>query len=293
MALGVAAGRGGETPSDTGTLAVMTYNLRYANEDPGEAWSMRRALLVACIRSVAPDVIGTQEGLYRQLGDIATDLPEFDWIGLGREGGSRDEFCAVYFRTARVEPLEYDHFWLSDTPEVIGSATWGNTYRRMVTWVRFRDQRTRQEFYLWNTHFDHQVQDARVQSAALIRERIAKLDPGIPVLLIGDFNADAATNDVHRMFVDDGGFTDTWSAAVIRRGGARGTFNGFGEFPLGAARIDWILTRGDVTTDLIEVVEFAPGSRFPSDHFPVVARVRMSAHAARLPESPPDQRVTQ
>src|SRR5687767_11955800 len=81
-------------------LCVMTYNVRYANDNAGEAWTMRRPLLAQCIRSVAPDVIGTQEGLYRQLCDIAADLPEFDWIGLGRQGGSRDEFTAVFFRAA-------------------------------------------------------------------------------------------------------------------------------------------------------------------------------------------------
>lgn len=271
------AANGSEVSDD---VCVMTYNLRYANENPGEAWSSRRALLTECIRAVGPDIMGTQEGLYPQLRDIATDLPDLDWIGLGRQGGSRDEFTAVFFRRARLEPLEFDHFWLSDTPDVIGSATWGNTYRRMVTWVHFRDKQTHQEFFVWNTHLDHQVQEARVKSAALIRERIGRIDRNMPVLLIGDFNADAATNDVHRMLVDDGGLTDMWSAAAARRGGERGTFNGFGDFSLGFVRIDWILARGDVQADSAEVVEFTKDGRFPSDHFPVVAHLRIGAHAA-------------
>jgi endonuclease/exonuclease/phosphatase family metal-dependent hydrolase len=198
------------------------------------------------------------------------------WIGLGRQGGSHDEFAAVFFRTARLDPLEYDHFWLSDTPEVIGSMTWGNKYRRMVTWVRFRDKRTQREFYLWNTHFDHEVQEARVKSAALIRTRVAQLDPALPVLLIGDFNADGDSNEIHEQLVGDGFFRDTWTTAASRRGGLRGTFNGFGTFP-GLGRIDWILVRGHVKVDEIDVVEFADGATFPSDHFPVVARLRLPA----------------
>jgi len=255
-------------------LTVMTYNLRYANDNPGEVWAVRRPLVAECIRAASPDVFGTQEGLFRQLREVAADLPGYDWIGLGRQGGSHDEFTAVFFRTARLEPLEFDHFWLSDTPDVIGSMTWGNRYRRMVTWVRFRDRQTQREFYLWNTHFDHEVQAARVKSAALIRERIAGLDPAVPVLLIGDFNADAETNDVHAQFTQDGFLRDAWSLASSRRGGERGTFNGFGTFP-GLGRIDWILVRGDVTVESAAVIEFSRDGQFPSDHFPVVARLRL------------------
>lgn len=259
-------------------LSVMTYNLRYANEHPGEAWSQRRPLVAACIRAGSPDVIGTQEGLYLQLRDLAADLPEYDWIGLGRQGGSHDEFTAVFYRKARLEPLEFDHFWLSDTPDVVGSMTWGNRYRRMVTWVRFRDRETPQEFYLWNTHFDHEVQNARVKSAALIRERIATLDPAVPVLLIGDFNADGETNDVHAQLTGDGFFRDAWSLASTRRGGERGTFNGFGTFPK-LGRIDWILVRGAAIVESAGVIELSRDGQFPSDHFPVVAQIRFGGEA--------------
>lgn len=144
-------------------------------------------------------MLGTQEGIYSQIKDIAADLPEFDWIGLGREGGSRGEFMAVFYRKARLEPIAYDHFWLSDTPEVMNSATWGNTYRRMVTWVKFRDRITGGEFFLFNTHFDHQVQAAREQSADLVRKRVAALNTKLPVLLIGDFNSAAETNKAYEI----------------------------------------------------------------------------------------------
>src|ERR1041385_8877637 len=138
---------------DTNTLCVMTYNLRYASPHPPDAWPDRRPLMRECIRNASPDLLGTQEGLYQQLRDLAADLPEYDWIGLGREGGSKGEFMAVFFRKSRFEPVAFDHFWLSDTPDIVGSATWGNTSRRMVTWVRFRDRQTGREFYFFNTHF--------------------------------------------------------------------------------------------------------------------------------------------
>ncbi len=117
-------------------LRVMTFNLRFASLQKPNAWPDRRPVMRHLIDQEAPDIMGTQEGLYAQLRDLAADLPAYEWIGLGRAGGSRDEHCAIFFRRDRFEPVGFDHFWLSDTPNVIGSITWGHTYIRMVTWVR-------------------------------------------------------------------------------------------------------------------------------------------------------------
>lgn len=261
---------------DAGTLCVMTYNLRYASDRPGEAWTDRRPLIRDCIRKVAPDVIGTQEGLYSQITDMAEDLEDYRWIGLGREGGSRGEFAAVFYRPSRLEPVAFDHFWLSDTPELIGSVTWGHAIRRMVTWVRFRDRRTGREFSFWNTHFDHEVQPAREKSARLIRERLAPVAAAqTPILLVGDFNAAAGENPAYDTLVGDGFFADTWLSARERRGEGLGTFNGFGETPNGGKRIDWILARGPVSVESAEIVTFNRNGHYPSDHYPVVAWIQI------------------
>jgi endonuclease/exonuclease/phosphatase family metal-dependent hydrolase len=281
-ACGTAGGAApGVAPAD-GSLQVMTFNVRFADERPPTAWQQRRPLVREVIERYAPDVIGTQEGVYLQLRDMDDDLPGYAWIGLGREGGSRGEFMAVFYRTDRLQPLAYDHYWLSDTPEVMGSRTWGHQYHRMVTWVRFRDRRTEQEFYLVNTHFDHEVQDARERSARLVLERAGAFEAGVPVLLIGDFNADAGANPVYDILVRDGGFTDTWRAAGHDEPGF-GTYHAFRgmEFARGRGRIDWILARGPVRTLSSEIVTFERDGRHPSDHFPVVARVRLGSGDGR------------
>ena len=130
-----------------GELVIATYNLRYAGDLSPNAWPDRRPRVKALLDRYQPDLLGTQEGLYQQLREIAADQPAYDWIRLGRDGGSRGEFMAIFYRRDRLEPLEYDHFWLSDTPEVVASSTWGNGVRRMVTWVRFRDRVSGREFY--------------------------------------------------------------------------------------------------------------------------------------------------
>jgi len=278
-ALGAAAlGWGGQNaPATTHCLCVMTFNLRYASSLPPNAWPQRRPVMRACIERMSPDLIGTQEGLYQQLKDLAGDLPAYEWIGTGRDGGSRGEFMAVFYRRERFEPLEYDHFWLSDTPNVIASSTWGNQNRRMVTWVRFRDRQSRGEFYFWNTHLDHAIQVAREKGAALIRERVDALKTTLPVLLVGDFNATAGANLAYDILVNAKGFTDTWPVAATRRNEGINTFHGFQGPRPGGERIDWILARGPVTADATEIVTFQQDGQYPSDHFPVVAWLRLGS----------------
>jgi len=265
-----------KTQFSSDTLRVMSYNLRYANSNPSEAWSKRRPLMAELILKVSPDVMGTQEGLYHQLKDLAADLHDYDWIGLGRDGGSRGEFMAVFYHRLRLEPLAFDHFWLSDTPEVIGSKTWGPALARMVTWVQCRDRQTGGAFYFFNTHFDHQHQAAREKSADLVRRRVAALDTKLPVLLVGDFNAAAGKNKVYDILTADRLFADTWATARERVNEGIGTFNSFKAIQPNGARIDWILNRGEITVVRAEIVTFQRDGQFPSDHFPVVAWLHLT-----------------
>ena len=257
------------------SLCVASYNLRYASSTPPNSWPERRPLMRDVIRSISPDLLGTQEGLHAQLKDIATDLPEYNWIGRGRDGGDRGEFMAIFYRKARLEPLSTNHFWLSDTPEVVASTTWGNSNRRMVTSVKFRDRQTGGEFYFFNTHFDHQVQLAREKSATLVRSRVAALSTNLPIILGGDFNSDAGNNKAYEILTAGDFFKDSWLTTPNRKGVGFGTFNGFDSMPINGERIDWILTRGDVVVESAEIVTNKPQGQWASDHFPIVAHLRI------------------
>ena len=109
--------------------------------------------------------------------------------------------------------METRHFWLSNTPEVVGSASWGNSVKRMVTWVRFRDLKTNKEFYFWNTHFDHRSQPSREKSAQLILNRVKALKTKLPVILVGDFNAVAKVNRAYDTLTGQGAFEDSFETA--------------------------------------------------------------------------------
>ncbi|MEU5895158.1 MULTISPECIES: endonuclease/exonuclease/phosphatase family protein [Streptomyces] len=255
-------------------LEVMSFNLRYASTTPPNTWADRRPVTRELLRRTRPHIVGTQEGLYQQVRDIAADLgPHYDWIGTGRAGGSRDEFMAVFYDTRRLAPVEYDHYWLSDTPEMIGSNTWGGGSIRMVTWVRFHDLRTDDELYVLNTHLDNASQYARARAAQLVVERLARLDRSLPLLVTGDFNVAAHKNPVYDTLLG-AGLVDTWDAAD-RRSKAYATFHGYKPLTPDGDRIDWILATPGVRIHEAAINTFSLDGQFPSDHLPVQASLTL------------------
>jgi endonuclease/exonuclease/phosphatase family metal-dependent hydrolase len=248
-------------------LRVMSFNLRYASNTEPNSWAARRPVMAQLLLNERPTLLGTQEGLYGQLLDIAHDLPDrYDWIGLGRAGGSHDEFMTIFFDAHRLEPLEFDHHWLSATPNVVGSTSWGNRVIRMVTWVRFADRLTGRQFVAVNTHFDHESENSRLRSAEFVRDRITAFT--LPVVLTGDFNAPAASPTY---CILTNGLTDTWLAGP-RITPAYGTFHGYGPLVPDGPRIDWILTRG-ATIQAAAINTYRQDGQYPSDHLPVQASI--------------------
>ncbi|MBC9729702.1 endonuclease/exonuclease/phosphatase family protein [Streptomyces sp. TRM68367] len=257
-------------------LRVMSFNLRFASTTEPNSWTVRRPVMRALLHREAPHLIGTQEGLFPQLLDIDADLgARYDWVGTGRLHGSRDESMAVFYDRNRLAPVEYDHFWLSDTPYTIGSNTWGAAFPRMVTQVRFRDLRAvGREFHVLNTHFDHRSQYARERSAALMAERIGGLEGSLPVVVTGDFNVAAQGSAAVYDTLLDAGLVDTWDAAA-ERSPLFGTFHGYLPLTPDGDRIDWILASPGATVHRASINTFMVNGQFPSDHLPVQASLTL------------------
>lgn len=261
-------------------LHVMTYNLRVPLDPSPHSWADRRPLVRKLLRRESPTVLGTQEGLFEQAQDILEDLgPAYNWIHLFREGGSTGEGMTVLYDQRRLKPMAYDHLWLSDTPRLIGSRSWGNNYVRMLTWVRFRDRKTGKSFVHLNTHFDHQSEPSRQHSAAMVRDTLAGLRSrfdGDPVIVTGDFNSSAETSRSYEILVTTGDLADSWKHAEHQLTKTYKTFNGWNPTPLdNGRRIDWVLTSPEVVVEQTAINTWAPEGNLPSDHWPVQALLRL------------------
>jgi endonuclease/exonuclease/phosphatase family metal-dependent hydrolase len=253
-------------------LKVMSFNIRYANENDGaNAWSKRRDTTVAMLEKAAPDLFGTQELLKVQGDYLVEKLKGYAWFGVDRRGGHDDEHMGVFYRTDRLKLVKSGEFWLSDTPEVVGSITWGHPLPRMVTWGLFETVKGGRRFYAFNTHLPYRDEDeeARTRGAALILKRIEAMAGELPVVLTGDFNTVPGSAAYQTL---GAGLQDAWTSASKREGPAL-TFHNF----TGTAtkRIDWIFTRGFVAKRVRTITDHQ-GAVQTSDHFPVMAELDWS-----------------
>ncbi len=256
------------------SLRVMTFNVRLNTPaDSLDAWPHRKEAVAGVIRFYEADLVGLQEPQRNQLADLDSLLPGYAWFGLPRaDGGERDEFSAVLYRTDRLALLDHDTFWLSESPDVPGLKGWDAAYPRIVTWGRFRDLATGDTLYHFNTHFDHVGEEARAESARLLRRQIGAIAGSAPVVVTGDFNA-TPDAEPYRVMTEGEGVPLADARAVTEEPpyGPASTWNGFEALAPGR-RIDFVFVGEGVRVRKYGILaETYDGVHFPSDHFPVLA----------------------
>lgn len=257
-------------------LRVMTYNLRYITSgDTGDrAWTARRDQAAELIKADDSDIIGIQEGLPTMLNDLADRVSGYAVIGVGREDGiDKGEYSAILVKSDRFRIQESGTFWLSDTPDLPNSRTWGNQVTRICTWAKLYDRETKRTLHFFNTHLDHQSAEARQKGTELILARIAQRKPAGPLILTGDFNA-VEGDPLHAAIVA-AGLADVWRAVHPEATSeASETIHQFTGATTGA-RIDYLYATPDFTATDAEVIRSSRDGVYPSDHYPVRATLKL------------------
>ena len=253
-------------------LTVMSFNIRYGTANDGDNhWLKRRDQLFALLREQQADVVGVQEALHSQLAEILQAVPGYDYVGVGRsDGRTAGEYAAILYRTSRLRPRRSDTFWFSDTPGIVKSTSWGNQIERICTWAYFEDLEG-PAFYVYNVHLDHISQPSREKSVALLLERVGSRDPKAPAVVTGDFNAGEGNAAAVAMRAS---FADTFRLLHPDSTDA-GTFNGFKPGQVGGDKIDFVFVEPGTEVLAAEIVRASRDGRYPSDHFPVTARIRL------------------
>ncbi len=254
-------------------LRVMTYNIRFDNPNDGpDAWPNRKDHLIAQVAHYQPDVLGTQEGLIHQLEAMEEGLSGYRYFGVGRDRGDRQgEHTAIFYREDRLELVRSETFWLSETPDR-PSKGWDAALNRICTYAQFRQRASGRSFYVFNTHFDHMGEQARLESAKLIVRKITEFNrEGYPAILLGDLNLEPDSGPIRELALHlDDAFTRAGKTAY----GPPGTFNGFNCTQPVTRRIDYVfLSPGHFEVTSHAILGETTGTGYPSDHFPVMAEL--------------------
>lgn len=254
-------------------LRCMSFNIRYDTPDDGSnAWPRRQERVALTFSFHRVDVAGLQEALNRQVLVLARLLPEYDWIGVGRDDGrEQGEYVPIFYRRDRLRVIRQGTFWLSSSPDSIGSRGWDAALPRIATWAEFSDHATGKRFFYFNTHFDHIGVQARKESSALILRKIAEIAGGRPVILSGDFNSTREEGAYLELVREPGGLKDSEMLSVNGHYGGSQSFSGFKETLQPDYLIDFIFVKGIRRVANHGLVAERWDGGFASDHFPVMA----------------------
>ena len=246
---------------------VMSYNIKYANENDGEnSWSKRKDFITDQIQFYEPQILGLQEAVKTQIEHFLAEVDGYHSIGVAREDGrDKGEYTAILYKTEDFEVEESSTFWLSETPEAV-STGWDAALPRICTYALFKTKNSGKKFWVFNTHFDHIGKVARTKSAELTLKKIAKLNTNeLPVILMGDLNLEPDAEGVIKIL------KQLQDSRKIARNtfGPEGTFNGFQfDKPINR-RIDYIFVNDQISVNKYAVLTDSKNFKYPSDHFPV------------------------
>jgi endonuclease/exonuclease/phosphatase family metal-dependent hydrolase len=249
-----------------------TYNVRTDTDtDVDNPWTARRELIADMVLKHEFELFGIQEGKDNQVADLAARLPQFKHFGAGRNNGLTGEHVEIFYRTDLFEVLETGDFWLSPKPESPGPG-WDASLNRICTWGRFKQLSTGTEFYVFNTHIDHQGAQAQRESTKLLLNMIPKIAGNYPALLSGDFNYDQ-NGDNYRALNTSSILRDCYTRAE-NPNAPNGTLNLFDINRKTKARIDHVFITPQFNVEQYDILIDTYNGKIPSDHYPV--RVKLS-----------------
>ena len=259
-------------PKDPDSFRIASFNIRTRGDKAPNDWQARIPRILAILDKYELDSIGVQELTAQQKKVLLEKGTAFAAVGVGREPNKSGEHCCVVYRKDRFDCLDAGTFWLSTTPDVVGSHSWKTACRRICTWAKLKDKKTGKEFVHFNTHLDHKSEEARRNGAALIMSRMDDIAKGLPCFLTGDMNCRIATPSIQSFLAK---MKNTKDVSETPHEGTFQTFHAYrytdGKVTNG--EIDFIFFNGDMRVLRHATINDHKGNEFPSDHFPVMAEI--------------------
>ncbi len=259
------------TPAKAQAVTVMSYNV-YIKGSGEKSPENRTDEVVANIRKYNPDSFGLQEADEGWMERLPAELTDYAYVGIGRdsdEGGG--EASPVFYKKDKYELLDSGTFWLSKTPEKASKA-WDAMFKRICTYAVLKDKETGFTYAHFNAHFDHMGVIARMESVAVVAQKVAEIAPNIPVVFSGDFNDEEGGDAYNRVL--ESGFKDTKYLAETADN--CGTYHGYSELLEKSKPIDYIFVNAFVSNVKSYKVDTQQiNGIYPSDHHPVISEMTL------------------
>ncbi|MCM4153257.1 endonuclease/exonuclease/phosphatase [Arenibacter sp. N53] len=258
--------------SSSQTTNIISYNIKYDNTgDTINNWNDRKASLAKLIQHYKADIIGIQEGLHNQVDFLNTALAGYAYVGVGRDDGQqKGEYSAIFYNSKKFNVLKTNTFWLSETPEKV-SVGWDASMERICSYALFQNVKSKKQFWVFNTHFDHRGMQARVNSAQLIYKKINEINTSkLPVILMGDLNLTPDTEPIQYLKKN---LTDAMEISKKPFYGPIGTFNGFDQDRIMQNRIDYFFVKNVDVLSYSHIDDRMPNNKHISDHLPILMTI--------------------
>ncbi len=266
-------------------LKVISFNMRRdTRHDYLNSWKNRKTLAAQYIRESNAGIVGVQEVLPSMRMDLRRMLKEYSIFGTGRFSGRKlknDEHSDILIRDDIAAVADYRTFWLSKRPDEISRAYF-SVFPRICTVAEVRLKGTNQRIRVFNTHFDHICWMARSFSAKMILEYMHQLNEQeyLPTILMGDLNAHPNSKPIRILRESLTEYRDLHLNDVYEHcDSIQNTHHGF-KGKVKKKPIDYIFVSDDFDILNVDIDTCSFDGCYPSDHYPLVAQLRLrAAHA--------------
>ena len=232
-------------PTVTLPLNILAFNLRYETKShPLLSLDYRGPRFLEVVDKYDPDSISLCEATNDWMNFLRTPMSRkgYAYVGVGRDKGadspdqtgSGNEHNPIFYKEDKLDLLEGDTIWLSSTPTVPGSKSWGSSITRICTYAVLKDKATGLTYAHLSTHLDHVSSESQYNAVRVIQMKMQELKGvygDIGMVLSGDFNAVSfdQSNPAYRPTTYN--FTTSFmndSAAIAKKIGVQGsTTNGY------------------------------------------------------------------
>lgn len=261
--------------TENNSLRFITINIRTSvKKDSINRWENRKDLLLDYLKCDSFGIICMQEATMLQMKFFKENLIGYEYVGSKYNVVRGEEYLPIFYNNNEFDYLDDGTFWLSETPDSVGSKGWDATIVRRVTWVKFKSKHTDKELIVANTHLDHKGPISRVFSIKLIKKRMVDIAGDLPIIICGDMNSEQGSQTYYAALNDDFIMYDAYQIAK-RRNGVVYTYHAFGrQSEVKRKMVDYIFVSKDIIVNEIDIpVEFPINNIYLTDHNPVIANL--------------------